>query len=275
MKNFVSEKVFNTGVKIGQEVALLSSKNASRNSLLNLSRATALANQINTHVSNKDEHLNILNLSGINTGETDIFIKALLEDFGYTIDSWIAYDSPKNDFAHSPIVENALKVSEIELIFADFEKEQNFPELLTADVILVCDVIEHLDYSDALKLLSKIYSAAKSGAIVVVTCPNPLWIICRFKILFGNIDYFQLEISDQIDKSFYGHINIFDGKRLNSILTQLGFHVLTNSSFNHWRYTFWDSPFKWLLQNMLQFLTYLIPMSRFTQLSVVKKDKGE
>ena len=108
MKNLISKEIFDLGVAIGHDAAKLTVKNARRNSFLNLQRALAFANQIRSLKSLNENPLSVLNLSGINTGETDIFTKALLESSDYTISNWTAYDSPRNEFVHSTVVKDAL-----------------------------------------------------------------------------------------------------------------------------------------------------------------------
>lgn len=92
-------------------------------------------------------------------------------------------------------------------IFGDIEK-MDFPEFEnTFDLILLPDVLEHLD--DPIKTLKKIHKYLKKDGEVIVSMPNIRHYSAFVKIFIkGNFDYEESGIFDYTHKRFYCKKNI-------------------------------------------------------------------
>ncbi len=242
-----------------------------RNGRLNFSRAFGTFKLLKTRTSLLgSDQLNVLNLSGVNTGEYDLSLLNVIQSENIKINSWVAYDSPKNDFINNPYLLDLLKNSKIQIKHVDFCRDYIVEEMPAADLVLVCDVIEHIDYSHVLGMLNKIKKNAPRGCFVVVTCPNPGWIVDRIKCLFGVFDWFDNDVKSQLSTQHFGHINIFPANRLRKITEGIGFEVIDIKTINHWRYEWYDNIFKYAVQIAIDLLCKIWGNLGFTIVAILR-----
>lgn len=251
----------------------LNRREAIRNARMNAARAQGAFRLLQPFLPKNINKFKILNLSGINTAEFDICLNHQFLENGYSIDSWTAYDSKENVYLQSETVGNALESCGIKIVNVDFSEDYEIIELPDSDIILLCDVIEHLDYSDALKLLVRVYENAHPGSIVLVTCPNPAWLIDRIKGIFGEYDWFDCDIKSHLSGQLYGHINIYPKKRLKAIFEAINYEILDTGTFNHWRYALFDGSVKYLLQIGIDLTNLITKNCGFTTGIILKVNK--
>ena len=243
----------------------LKKTDSERNGRMNYTRALKTASLIiDWTKSNGRSSIAIENLGGINAGQVDLAITRILKAHRVRINSWDAYDSPINPYLNNEWLSNSLGEEGINLIRQDFREDFADPPKTIADVVLACEVIEHLDYSNALELLLRAHGTLKRDGLLIVSVPNPFWLLSRLSVLKGKDVWFDNRIKSHLRVKNYGHINIFTKERLIAILRDLGFHSVTATTANHWRYSLIDSPVKYAAQQMIDAATLLIPDSRFT-----------
>jgi len=85
------------------------------------------------------------------------------------------------------------------------------------DVIILGDILEHLEYPD--KILSKLKENLNKDGYVVISLPNIVNIYPRLKILFGHFDYEETGIFDKT------HLKFFTRKSLKELVSNTGYKI--------------------------------------------------
>jgi hypothetical protein len=253
----------------------LGGRDAKRNGLMNYERALQYVEAIVTSRPWRGENhskCRVLNLSGVNAGQCDLVMVTLLKSVMYEPLEWISYDSELNIHLQNKWLINKFDDNGIQLRFADFGLENYFQDSIKYDIVLLTEVIEHLDYSDALRLIHKSIEKLNSNGIILLSIPNPQYLLDRFKFFIGMDPWFDTNIKSHLDNKYYGHVNIYTETRITNILHSLGFSDFKIFSINHWRYSFSDAPIKFLVQKILDIIKIFIPFSGFTLVAVAKKN---
>jgi len=186
---------------------------------------------------NKLSEINITNSSGIS--HQDICICYFLKNILKIKYKYIVYESPDNPLIRDKYLLQYLKDLNIKINHVNFNKFDNpFENQQENDIILFSEIIEHLDHSVLLNTLQNLKSLLKSNGELIITTPNLLSLINRIRILFGNGDgpYWGDGI-ENFKKGLYGHIALFDLKRLERILSDAGFDIVMKYTFSSCVYT--------------------------------------
>ena len=85
------------------------------------------------------------------------------------------------------------------------------------DVIILGDILEHLEYPD--KILSKLKENLNKDGYIVISLPNIVNIYPRLKILFGHFDYEEIGIFDKT------HLKFFTRKSLRELISNTGYKI--------------------------------------------------
>jgi SAM-dependent methyltransferase len=176
----------------------------------------------------------VLNLSGLNEGKPDpVLFDLVAERLGGTKLSWGVVDHPLSETFGNPIIRGWLAARGMDCIAQDFrELSFDVPDA-QADIVLCTEIIEHLDYSVAIRLLRCCRRALRPGGLLIVSTPNALFLRNRIMVLLGAWDFLHhMDTPEDADRGMLGHIMYYDGARLTRLLGGLGFSAMTAETFN-------------------------------------------
>lgn len=271
----IKRNALNLAINAERFVVGLGERDAQRNGLMNYERALQYVKAILTSkplLDANNSQCRVLNLSGVNAGQCDLVMVTLLRSVMSKSLEWISYDSELNVHLQNNWLIKKFDENRIELRFADFGLENYFQDSIKYDIVLLTEVVEHLDYSDALRLIDKSLEKLNSNGIILLSVPNPHYLLDRLKFFIGIDPWFDTDIKSHMVNKYYGHVNIYTENRIENIFQALGLRELKITSINHWRYSFTDAPIKFLIQKILDFIKIFIPFSGFTLVAVVNKN---
>ena len=180
------------------------------------------------------QQLSILNASGMAGGHQDFSIVHYLRNHTSLDISWTAFESPNSPFLQKDRFKEYVDELGIKVELSDFAQTDKLygEEDSVYDVILSTEIAEHLDHSVLLRSLKAIKDKLKSGGLFIFTTPNLLNLPNRFRMLFGNGDtqYWGDQLPD-LERGLYGHIAVYDVKRLRRILQNMGYTVHDANTF--------------------------------------------
>jgi SAM-dependent methyltransferase len=179
-------------------------------------------------------HLDVLNLSGTNEGKPDPVLYDLLKrQFSMGTLSWTIVDHPRSLTFSDPHIRNWMAARSISCIAHDHRDGDAVIPQATADVVLCTEIVEHLDYSVAIRLLRLCRRSMKPGGLLILTTPNAVYLGYRVLFALGQWDF--LHHNDDpahVDAGVVGHTIYYDGRRLTRLLRALEFVDVRASTFN-------------------------------------------
>jgi SAM-dependent methyltransferase len=210
------------------------------------------------------EHLTVVNISGLNEGKPDpVLFDLVCQGFDRNRLSWFVVDHPQSLTFTDPHVQRWTQERGIICVPHDHRLESGLPATPPADIVLCTEIIEHLDYSDTLRLLRSCRELLKPGGVLFVTTPNALFLGYRLMFVLGRWDFlFFNDDPAAVDHGLVGHIMYYDGQRLSRIMRLLQFDNVAASTFNaghgpgEYR-TIWRR----IAANILRMATNLVPAS--------------
>ncbi len=134
------------------------------------------------------------------------------------------------------------------------------------DVIILGEVLEHLNYSPLIPL-REIRRVLTKGGKLILTTPNALRLINLLKLLGGhNIypdlnTYYQEPIFYKGKSLFYRHNRLYTIKELTQLISQAGFRMLSSGFVSEGNYR-GDNPKKVLLKSLLSPFQLILPHFR-------------
>ncbi len=94
--------------------------------------------------------------------------------------------------------------------------------------ILLCEVIEHLDFNPYI-LLEEIHRLLKPSGYLIITTPNITSLDKRIKMLFGRSPLQPFDYSRYISKNGQPHVREYTVVELCKIITDIGFNLTPNA----------------------------------------------
>jgi len=121
---------------------------------------------------------------------------------------------------HKYIAELNGKTREVQAYSVDLESTPLPAEDETFDVVLCCEVLEHMEI-DPMFMMSEINRVLKDKGLLILTTPNVLSSIGITKIMSGVEPYFYMHYNK--DRSFYRHNYEYTVLSLSKLLKSSGF----------------------------------------------------
>jgi SAM-dependent methyltransferase len=180
--------------------------------------------------------LKILNASGMACGHQDFSIISYLIKNTDIKPDWVAFDSPLNEHLKKERFNKYKKDLKVDLKLMDFTlagADGLFGEESGVyDIVLFTEIAEHLDHTVFLNSLEAIHRVMSEDGILILTTPNLVSLPNRFRILFGNGDglYNGDGVEDKNNR-IYGHITLYDTRRLKRLLAGAGFETARSYTF--------------------------------------------
>ncbi len=137
------------------------------------------------------------------------------------------------------------------------------------DAVIICEVIEHLNFNP-LPVLQEINRVLKKNGVLYLAIPNQGWIMNRVKLLFGKSIHPPVQqFFDQLDKS-KNHIVSLHWREYTmhetvELLQRTNFTIAKNYFFRE------NGPQKTTLFSWMRFLLYLIPSFRPSLVILARK----
>ena len=134
------------------------------------------------------------------------------------------------------------------------------------DVVILGEVLEHLNYSPLIPL-GEIRRVLKKGGKLILTTPNALRLINLLKLLVGRNIYPDLNTYCQEPflckgrSFFYRHNRLYTIKELRQLISQAGFKTLSSGFVGEGNYR-GDNPEKALLRSLLYPFLLIFPHFR-------------
>ena len=135
-----------------------------------------------------------------------------------------------------PAFDKYVRELNINVDLSDFKNETNLygDKENYYDVILLTEIVEHLDHSTMLRALRRLRMKLADDGILIITTPNLISLLNRIRFLLGDGDicYFGDGITN-LEKGLYGHITLYDLNRLQRILGDLGYNIKNSYTFDY------------------------------------------
>ena len=239
-------------------VGKISEKKAKYWAKSNASRHAYIFKYIIDYISkNKMTNLKIINSSGISHQDICMchFLKKILK-IKYT---YIVYESPTSSIINNEYLQKLIIEFNIKLNLVNFDKSTNvFKDQSAGNIVLFSEIVEHLDHSTFLNCLINIKEIILPGGVLILTTPNLVSFINRIRILFGNGDGpYWGDGLDNYKKGLYGHITLYDIKRLTRILEDCGYSINYKNSFTSKIIICKKYLFKFLIYKVADLLSFL------------------
>lgn len=197
-------------------------------------RVQNMFDQIVGHVhKHKLERINVLNMSGLLHGKPDPILHDLLTTrLPKLAITWTVIDHPQSATIQDTTIRRWVDQRGIRLMAQDFREQSSVPEG-EADVVLCTEIMEHLDYSNAIRLLRNCRKALAPGGMLLMTTPNATYVLNRIMFAAGHWDFLHhMDTPEDADRGLLGHIMYYDGKRLSRLLASLDFTDIHATTFN-------------------------------------------
>ncbi|ACA17203.1 hypothetical protein M446_2765 [Methylobacterium sp. 4-46] len=176
----------------------------------------------------------VLNLSGLNEGKPDpLLFDLVAERIGPGRLSWTVVDHPLSQTFTEPTIRGWLDARGIARLPRDLrDPDCRLPEG-DADVVICTEILEHLDYTVAMRLLRGACGALRPGGLLVITTPNAVFLEHRIRFALGQWDFLHfMDGPDDAERGLLGHVMYYDGARLARMLRLIGFVGVTPGTFN-------------------------------------------
>lgn len=179
-------------------------------------------------------HLTVVNMSGMNEGKPDPvlhdLVRACLPRTGL---SWYVVDHPQSLTFTDPCIQRWVTERGIVCVPRDHRDEAAALGTPPADIVLCTEIIEHLDYSDTIKLLRSCRDALKPGGVVIVTTPNAMFLGYRVLFALGRWDFLHFnDAPANVEQGLVGHTMYYDAQRLSRLLNALDYTNVQAATFN-------------------------------------------
>jgi len=177
--------------------------------------------------------INVLNMSGLLYGKPDpVLYDLLVQRFPRLEITWTVIDHPESATLKDTTIRRWIDQRGIQTIAQDFRAEGTVPEG-QADVVICTEILEHLDYSNTIRLLRNCRAALRPGGMVLLTTPNATYVLHRIMFALGQWDFLHhMDTPEDVDRGLLGHIMYYDGKRLSRLLAHLDFTSIRSTTFN-------------------------------------------
>jgi SAM-dependent methyltransferase len=219
--------------------------------------------------------IRVINASGLSVGHQDFSIVEYIRNrTGISVD-WTAFESPRCPYmGHTEYRERADRLG-IRIILSDFSQSDRpyGDEEDAYDVGIFTEVAEHLDHSVLLHALKALHKILREDGVLLLTTPNMVSLPNRLRVLRGNGDgpYFG-DGQANLEAGLYGHISLYDARRMERLLRDTGFRVLGTRTFNsYFLKSFRVAPMEWLAGKALDLLARMVPNGGGTLLVVAGK----
>lgn len=181
----------------------------------------------------KLDKINILNMSGLLHGKPDpVLYDLLVQRFPRLETTWTVIDHPESATMRDATIRRWVDQRGIRTVAQDFRAEGTVPEG-RADVVICTEILEHLDYSNTIRLLRNCRAALRPGGMVLLTTPNATYVLHRIMFALGQWDFLHhMDSPEDVDRGLLGHIMYYDGKRLSRLLASLDFTAIRGTTFN-------------------------------------------
>lgn len=208
--------------------------------------------------------LKILNASGINCGHQDVSIADYLNNNTDFETEWTVFESPNNKYLQNTTLSSLIRKNNIFLNLADFKNTQALygEKKDYYDIVIFTEIAEHLEHSVLLNCLQSIREKLNHDGIIILTTPNLLSFVNRFYFVCGkgDVQYYGEGI-DNMELGLFGHIVLYDLKRMQKILKDSGFNILKADTFND-NYGGDKTNFtKKIVLSMIEFCTFFVKNS--------------
>jgi hypothetical protein len=268
---FISKKIINICYNVDKNITSCSEEDAKYWAKSNSIRhATTIKEILDYAKLNKKLKLKVLNASGIACGHQDFSILYFLKNFTKLNVEWDVLDSPNNPFLKNRLFKKFSSDLKINLKLIDFNKKIVINKKY--DIILFTEIAEHLDYSVLLKTFKSLNEFMNPDSIIIITTPNMVSIINRLKILLGdnNSIYFG-DGNLNLEKGLYGHIMVYDLKRLVKILEDNGFEIYKKYTFDYGWGPSEKKKIIRILSKFIKLISFMISDSKNSLLIIAKK----
>lgn len=225
---------------------------------------------------NNKKQLNILNASGINCGHQDFCIVDYLNKYTNLGVCWTVFDSANNKYLGGKEFKEMINSLNIDLKLTDFKNEDDLygDKNEIYDVIIFTEIAEHLEHSTLLRCLKSIRAKLKNDGIIILTTPNLLSLANRIRFIFGDGDSsYYGDGNLNLAAGLYGHIVLYDIKRLKRLLADCGLHPLSAYTFNDNYGCEKRHICKRFLIGLLEFSTNFIKNSKRRIIIIAKKSE--
>ena len=211
----------------------------------------------------RNESMRVINASGMSAGHQDFSVVEYLRNrAGISVD-WTAFESPRSPYLEHPRHRERADRLGIRIILSDFSRSDRLygEEEGAYDVGIFTEVAEHLDHSVLLQAFKALHRILREDGVLLLTTPNMVSLPNRLRVLLGNGDgpYFG-DGQANLEAGLYGHIALYDARRMERLLGDAGFRVLSAKTFNsYFLKSFRDAPQEWLAGKALDLLAQMIP----------------
>lgn len=186
-----------------------------------------------------------------------------LKKIGYSV---YATDIP--EFYQSSALRSLYEKNDIPFTGLNLRKCELPYETDFFDAVIICEVIEHLNFNP-LPVLKEINRVIKKDGFIYIGMPNQSHIINRIKLLLGKsihnpIDDFFKQL-DRNDNMIVGlHWREYTLAESIRMIEKMGFKITKS-------YYFWEKGNANIIKTLIKMLLYLIPSFRPLQVVVAKK----
>lgn len=184
----------------------------------------------------RTNEFNVLNASGIAAGQVDFpILNYLRKNYDLQI-NWEVIDSPNNPYLSNEFFKYKIEKLNINLKLLDFSLKKEIDKEFNKkfDLILFTEIVEHLDYSVLLDILSQLARLLSDNGIIILTTPNLLSLGFRIKMLLGSTNgMFWGDGYENKQKGLFGHITYYSIDRLKRILSDANFEVIKSFTFDY------------------------------------------
>ncbi len=208
------------------------------------------------------KEIKVLNASGMSCGHQDFSIVDYIRRRTDIALDWTAFESPKSRYPAHEVFHNYMKRLGIFVELSDFSKPGAMygEGRAVYDVVVFTEIAEHLDHTTLLRALAGMREMMKDDGTIVLTTPNLVSLVNRIRVLSGNGDgpYFgDGELNRE--RGLYGHVAIYDARRMTRLLRDAGCAVREVHTFNsYFCRPFRRAPRAWAAVRMIGAATRLI-----------------
>lgn len=186
-----------------------------------------------------------------------------LKKIGYAV---CALDIP--EFHQSVSLRSLYEENDIPFVGLNLKKHQLPYESNSFDAIIICEVIEHLNFNP-LPVLKEMNRILKKDGYIYVGMPNQSHIVNRIKLLVGKsihnpINDFFKQLDSNCNMIVGLHWREYTLAETISMIEKMGFETIQ-------KYYFMEKGGGWTIRRLIKKLLYVIPSFRPFQVVVGKK----
>jgi 2-polyprenyl-3-methyl-5-hydroxy-6-metoxy-1,4-benzoquinol methylase len=165
--------------------------------------------------ANEVERMNLLEV-GVGYGELALTMRKM-----YPLINVYGVEHPCRSYLSNSEYVNTMAVSKVKIVGVDLRKGKIPFRDSSFNIVLFCEVIEHLPPTDVPAILSELVRVLKHKGVIILASPNLISLINRIVFIMGKTVFAPAINLDYAEDTF-GHIRLYTTEEIRELAANCG-----------------------------------------------------